>query len=250
MMKGLMIGILLFSSVLIVLSPPVSGDSDENDLITDALSYSGIDWWDGEWKTPLYDGVFSPVYALEGTDKRVGSYSIDITHPTGGWFIFAYYFDAPISLERYSYFGLWIKDLYMIDAGEPLFYSRIELTDSAGKDAKFYIPNADLESNDWFWFEAIIQDADVIEDGFDIDDVEIMTFAISHEAFNGDTQHMRVDGLNLYISEIDPSFNSDAEKIDALIPIIISVMGVVIVVGVLGNGLIRSMNRIFRRMGG
>jgi len=40
---------------------------------------------------------------------------------------------------------------------------------------------------------------------------------------------------------------SHAEQIDLLIPLIVAMMGVVIVVMVLANGLVRPMNRIFRR---
>lgn len=166
------------------------GDWTSRDLVTEAVEPTGTDF-DGIWEG--FFGIYGTA-SIDGTIKKVGSYSIKFVMEDDDWTDLFYDFDSDKNLTQYTFVEFWIK----VDEWNEL---------KSGSDkAQFGLDSWDgyrwwyikefITSGDWIYVKVDLSDYDESQSGFDITAVTGLMFYCEYASTKTHTIH--VDGVCLY----------------------------------------------------
>lgn len=196
--------------------------STDPDFLTEALSHSGGDWWDGSYSDQGYMAWND--YDVAATPKRLGSYSIEADQrntPAGGvgW---AYLFDVPPgeetlklydSISFWVYFAREIEAQYMdidgfgliISSETPWFNGFRVFHPGSGA---IEMPSGITVGWHKFTFPLHINYDDY--DAFSLDNANMISFFVKNTEFTYDP-----DAWYIFIDDIQ--FNASSQRLKAVV---------------------------------
>jgi len=181
-------------------------NTTDTDFNTDALIYSGGDWFDGEWVQGL---TFGPsIITLDTGEKVVGSGSIKAT-PTASDASMGFDFDAVADLSNYTTIEFWYK-CHSDHVGKYLFFTLANAGHSNPEPSRYW---SFLVSDD-SWNKRVIQLGsgwDWSGVGFDATQITWFGFDSYFELVG---QPIYIDGVKFY--DESPHLKADIDLDDRL----------------------------------
>lgn len=164
------------------------GNWTSRDLVTESLTPTGTDF-NGTWQGG-FQGMFGTVY-LDGSVKKVGSYSIRHEQSGSDWALLEYEFDVDTDLTGFDYAEFYVKVPLFASLDSFQFY----LMDDDWNTRRWYITDY-ITNGEWIYIRIDLNNPTESDSGFDITKIEFMEISPGYTSVQSSVIY--VDGITFY----------------------------------------------------